>query len=106
MFVTPCAGSVELGRTACQLTSQKEVPQSDSFQLGTQVWKLVCSSLLREKFLRSRWIELRDTCLSQNLRPVSNEILWKRSVQAFSMWEVQAISSIQRSVHALEAAVP
>ena len=83
MFVTPSVGSVELGRTACQLILQKEVPQRDSFQLGTQVWKLVCSSLLREELLRS-WIGLGDTCLSQNLCPVSNDVLskfwpWERS---------------------------
>lgn len=105
IFVTPCAGSVELGSTACQLTSQEEVPQRDSFQQGTRVWKLVCSSLLREELLRSRWIELRVTCRSQSLRPVSNEILWKRSIQAVNVGAVQTISSIQRSVHALEAAV-
>ena len=105
IFVNPCAGSVELGSTACQLTSQEEVPQRDSFQQGTRVWKLVCSSLLREELLRSRWIELRVTCRSQSLRPVSNEILWKRSIQAVNVWEVQTISSIQRSAHALEAAV-
>ena len=100
MFVTASAGSVELGRTACQLISQKEIPQRESFQLGTQVGKLVCRSHLREEFLGGRWIELRDTCLSQNLRPVSNEILWKRSIQAVSKREVQAISSSQRRVHA------
>ena len=105
IFVNPCAGSVELGSTACQLTSQEEVPQRDSFQQGTRVWKLVCSSLLREDLLRSRWIELRVTCRSQSLRPVSNEILWKRSIQAVNVGEGQTISSIQRSVHALEAAV-
>ena len=105
IFVNPCAGSVELGSTACQLTSQEEVPQRDSFQQGTRVWKLVCSSLLREELLRSRWIELRVTCRSQSSRPVSNEILWKRSIQAVNVWEVQTISSIQRSAHALEAAV-
>ena len=105
IFVNPCAGSVELGSTACQLTSQEEVPQRDSFQQGTRVWKLVCSSLLREELLRSRWIELRVTCRSQSLRPVSNEILWKRSIQAVNVGEGQTISSIQRSVHALEAAV-
>ena len=105
IFVTPCAGRVELGSTACQLTSQEEVPQRDSFQQGTRVWKLVCSSLLREELLRSRWIELRDTCHSQSLHPVSIQILWKQSVQAVSVWEVQAKSSIQRNVHALEAAV-
>ena len=105
IFVNPCAGSVELGSTACQLTSQEEVPQRDSFQQGTRVWKLVCSSLLREELLRSRWIELRVTCRSQSLRPVSNEILWKRSIQAVNVGEVPTISSIQRSVHALEAAV-
>ena len=55
IFVTPCAGRVELGSTACQLTSQEEVPQRDSFQQGTRVWKLVCSSLLREELLGSRW---------------------------------------------------
>ena len=77
MFETPSAGSVELGRTACQLILQKEVPQRDSFQLGTQVWKLVCSYLLREELLRSRWIGLGDTCLSQNLCPVSNDVLLK-----------------------------
>ena len=60
-------------------------------------WKLVCSSRLRQEFLRSRWIELRDTWLLQKLHPVSNEILWKWSVQAVSMWKV---SSSQRSVHA------
>ena len=105
IFVNPCAGSVELGSTACQLTSQEEVPQRDSFQQGTRVWKLVCSSLLREDLLRSRWIELRVTCRSQSLRPVSNEILWKRSIQAVNVGAVQTLSSIQRSVHALEAAV-
>ena len=105
IFVNPCAGSVELGSTACQLTPQEEVPQRDSFQQGTRVWKSVCSSLLGEELLRSRWIELRVTCRSQSSRPVSNEILWKRSIQAVNVWEVQTISSIQRSVHALEAAV-
>ena len=70
-----------------------------------QVWKLVCSSHLREQFFRSCWIELRHICLSQNLGPVSNEIVWKRGVQAVSMWEIQFLSSIQRSVHALQAAV-
>ena len=105
MFVTVSAGSVELGRTTFQLISEREVPQRESFQLGTQVWKLVCSSHLREEFLRSCWIELRHICLSQNLRPVSNEIVWKRGVQAVSMWEIQFLSSIQRSVHALQAAV-
>ena len=105
MFITASAGSVELGRTACKLISQKEIPQRESFQLGTQVWKLVCSTPLREEFLRSCWIELRDTCHSQSLHPVSNQILWKQSVQAVSVWEVQAKSSIQRNVHALEAAV-
>ena len=58
-----------------------------------QVWKLVCSSHLREQFLRSCWIELRHICLSQNFCPVSNDILWKRSVQAVSMWALKAISS-------------
>ena len=106
MFVTASAGSVELGRTVCQLISQKEIPQRESFQLGTQVWKLVGSSNLREEFLRSCWIELRHICLSQNLGPVSNEIVWKRGVQAVSMWEIQFLSSIQRSVHSWEAAVP
>ena len=77
MFVTVSVGSVELGRTTFQLISEREVPQRESLQLGTQVWKLVCSSHLREEFLGSHWIELRDTCLSQNLHPVSNEILWK-----------------------------
>ena len=105
MFVTVSAGSVELGRTTFQLNSEREVPQRDSFQLATQVWKLVCSSHLREEFLRSRRIELRHICLSQNFCPVSIDILWKRSVQAVSMWEVQVLSSIQRSVHALQAAV-
>ena len=75
IFVTASAGSVELGRTACQLISEREVPQRESFQLGTQVSKLVWRSHLREEFLRIRWMELRDTCLSQNLHPVSNEIL-------------------------------
>ena len=77
MFVTAPAGSVELGRTTIQLISEREVPQRESFQLVTQVWKLVCSSHLREEFLRSCWIELRHICLSQNLRPVSSEIIWK-----------------------------
>ena len=75
MFVTAPAGSVELGRTTIQLISEREVPQRESFQLVTQVWKLVCSSHLREEFPRSRWIGLSDTCLSQNLRPISKEIL-------------------------------
>ena len=100
MFVIASAGSVELGRTACQLISQKEIPQRDSFQLGTQVWKLACSSQLREEFLRSQCTEVRVTWLSQNLCPVSNEILSKRSIQAVSKREVQAISSSQRRVHA------
>ena len=65
MFISASSGSVELGRTACQLISQKEIPQRVSFQLGTQVWKLVCSSHLREEFLRSRWSELRDTPLAK-----------------------------------------
>ena len=106
MFVTPCAGSEELGRTKCQLISQKEVPLRESVELGSQVCKLVCSSQRTEDFLSGRWIELRDACLSQTLHPASNEILWRRGIQAVSMWEGQAISSIQRSVHALEAAVP
>ena len=93
MFVTVSAGSVELGRTTFQLISEREVPQRESFQLGTQFWKLVRSSHLREEFLRSCWIELRHICLSQNFCPVSNDILWKRSVQAVSMWALQAISS-------------
>ena len=105
MFVPPCAGSVELGRTARQLIAQKEVPLRESLQLGTQGWKLVCTTRLREEVVRSHWIELRDTCLSQSLNPVSNEIPWLQRVQAVSMWEVEAISSTQRSVHALEAAV-
>ena len=105
MFVTVSAGSVELGRTRFQLNSEREVPQRDSFQLATQVWKLVCSSHLREEFLRSCWIELTHICLSQNLRPVSNKILWKLSVKVVSMWEVQVLNSIQRCVHALQAAV-
>ena len=105
MFVTVSVGRVELGRTTFQLISEREVPQRESFQLGTQVWKLVCSSHLREEFLRSCWIELRHIGLSQNLRPVSKEILWKWSVQVVSMWEVQVLSSIQRGVHAFEAAV-
>ena len=70
-----------------------EIPQRVNLQLGTQVWKLVCSSHLREEFLRSCWIELTHICLSQNLRPVSNKILWKLSVKAVSMWALQAISS-------------
>ena len=37
----------------------------ESFQLGTQVWKLVWSSHLREDFLRGCWIELRHICLSK-----------------------------------------
>ena len=105
MFVTASAGSVELGGTTFQLNSEREVPQRESFQLGTQVWKFVYSSHLREEFLRSCWIERRHICLWENLHPVSKEIFWKRSVQAVSMWEVQILSSIQRSVHALEAAV-
>ena len=105
MFVTASTGSVELGRTACQLISEKDIPQRESFQLGTQVWKLVCSSHLREEFLRSHWIELRETWLSQNVSHVLNEILWKRSIQAVSKREVQAISSSQWPVHALQAGV-
>ena len=77
MFVTASAGSVELGRTTFQLISERDVPQRESFQLGTQVWKLVGSSHSREEFLRSCWIELRHICLSLNLRPVLAEILWK-----------------------------
>ena len=65
MFVTVSAGSVELGRTTFQLISERDVPQRESFQLGTQVWKLVCSSHLREEFLRGCWIELRHICLSK-----------------------------------------
>ena len=80
-------------RTAGQLISQKEVAQRDSIQRGTQLWKLVWSCDLREEFLRSRWIQLRDTCLSPNLPLVSNVVLWKRSVQEVSMWDVQATSS-------------
>ena len=75
MFVTLSAGSVELGRTTFQFISEREVPQRERFQLGTQVWKLVGSSYLREEFLRSCWIELRHICLSKNLHPISNEIL-------------------------------
>ena len=40
IFVNPCAGSVELGRTTFQLISERDVPQGESIQLGTQVWKL------------------------------------------------------------------
>ena len=65
MFVTVSAGSVELGRTTFQLISEREVPQRESFQLVTQVWKLVCSSHLREEFLRSCWIELRNIYFSK-----------------------------------------
>ena len=43
MFVTVSAGSVELWRTTFQLISERDVPQRESFQLGTQVWK--CSSI-------------------------------------------------------------
>ena len=105
MFITASTGSLELGRTTFQLISKREVPHRESFQLGTQVWKFVYRSHLREEFLRSRWMDLRHICLSENLHPVSKEILWKRSLQAVSMWEVQILSSIQGNVHALEAAV-
>ena len=43
--------------------------QRENLQLGTQVWKLVCSSHLREEFLRSCWIELRDTCFWKTCVP-------------------------------------
>ena len=105
MFVTVSAGSVVMGWTMFQLISEREVPLRERFQLRTQVWKLVCSSHQREEFLRSCWIELRHICRSQIFLPVSKEILWKQSIQAISMWEVQVQSSIQRRVHAFEAAV-
>ena len=106
IFVNPCAGSVELGSTACQLTSQEEVPQRDSFQQGTRVWKLVCSSLLREELLRSRWIELRVLAAHKACVPYRTKCFGSKAYRrSVNVWEVQTISSIQRSAHALEAAV-
>ena len=65
MFVNESTDSVELGRITFQLNSDRDVPQRESFQLGTQVWKLVCSAHLREEFLRSCWIELRNMYFSK-----------------------------------------
>ena len=52
-----------------------------------------------------REIDKADTWFSLRDSPAYNEMLWKQNKQAVSLGEVQTISSIQRSVHALEAAV-
>ena len=50
-------------------------------------------------------IDKADTCFSLGYCPAYNEILWKRTVQAVRIGEVQAISSTLRSVYALQADV-
>ena len=96
----------EVPRVSSPPAHLEEVPQRDSFQQGTRVWKLVCSSLLREDLLRSRWIELRVTLpLTKLASRIERNPLEAKHTGSQHVRGSSPKDFVRNSVHALEAGV-